>query len=150
MPRDGRHTVPPFRLAVIIERPVHVADTHRNSVKGSRLRPVGAFSDQRTHNFGPRIGPPAEDRIGRERHTPERIAAALLQLESGIPAVELCRRLGVHENAMSAWKKKYGSLGTPEIRQLRQLREENIRLRKLVAGLALEKTMLQDVVLKKW
>jgi transposase-like protein len=48
--------------------------------------------------------------MARKRHTPEQIAAALRQLESGIPAVELCRRLGVHENTMSAWKKKYGSL----------------------------------------
>lgn len=67
--------------------------------------------------------------MGRKRHTPEQIAAALRQLESGIPAVELCRRLGLHENTMSAWKKRYGSLGTPEIRELRQLREENIRLK---------------------
>jgi len=66
--------------------------------------------------------------MGRKHHTPEQIAAALRQLESGIPAVELCRRLGVHENTMSAWKKRYGSLGTPEIRELRQLREENTRL----------------------
>jgi putative transposase len=96
------------------------------------------------------MGPPTEDRMARRHHRPEQIAAALRQLESGIPAVELCRRLGVHENTMSAWKKKYGSLGTPEIRELRQLREENIRLKKLVADLALDKTMLQDVISKKW
>jgi putative transposase len=88
--------------------------------------------------------------MARRHHRPEQIAAALRQLESGIPAVELCRRLGVHENTMSAWKKKYGRLGTPEIRELRQLREENIRLKKLVADLALDKTMLQDVISKKW
>jgi putative transposase len=88
--------------------------------------------------------------MARKRHTPEQIAAALRHLESGIPAVELCRRLGVHENTMSAWKKQYGSLGTPEIRELRQLRDENVRLKKLVADLTLDKTMLQDVISKKW
>lgn len=87
--------------------------------------------------------------MGRRHHTPEQIAAALRQLDSGIPAVELCRRLGVHENIMSAWKKKYGSLGTPEIRGLRQLREENTRLKKLIADLALGKTMLRDVISKR-
>ena len=51
---------------------------------------------------------------------------------------------------MSAWKKKYGSLGTPEIRELRQLRDENVRLKRLVADLTLDKTMLQDVISKKW
>jgi putative transposase len=86
--------------------------------------------------------------MGRKHHTPEQIAAALRQLESGIPAVELCRRLGVHENTMSAWKKKYGSLGTPEIRELRH--DENTCLKKLVADLTLDKTMLQDVISKKW
>jgi putative transposase len=88
--------------------------------------------------------------MGRKHHTPEQIAAALRQLDSGIPAVELCRRLGVHESTMSTWKRRYGSLGTPEIRELRQLREENTRLKKLVADLALDKTMLQDVISKKW
>jgi len=88
--------------------------------------------------------------MGRKHHTPEQIAAALRQLESGIPAVELCRRLGVHENTVLAWKKRYGSLGTPEIRELRQLRDENIRLKRLVADLTLDKTMLQDVIAKKW
>lgn len=88
--------------------------------------------------------------MGRKHHTPEQIAAALRQLEAGTPAVELCRKLGVHENTMSLWKKKYGSLGTPEIRELRQLRDENVRLKKLVADLTLDKTMLQDVISKKW
>ncbi len=86
----------------------------------------------------------------RKRHTPEQIAAALRQLEAGTPAVEICRKMGVHENTMYLWKKKYGSLGTPEIRELRQLRDENLRLKRLVADLTLDKGMLQDVIKKKW
>ncbi|MGB8909368.1 MAG: transposase [Candidatus Cybelea sp.] len=63
------------------------------------------------------------------------MGAALRQFKPGIPAVELCRRFGVHENTM--WRKKCGSVGTPGVRELRQLREENI-LKKLVADLTLE------------
>jgi putative transposase len=88
--------------------------------------------------------------MARRHHTPEQIAAALRQLEAGTPAVEFCRKLGVHENTMYLWKKKYGSLGTPEIRELRQLRDENVRLKRLVADLPLDKTMLQDVISKRW
>ena len=86
----------------------------------------------------------------RKRHTPEQIAAALRQSEAGTPVGEIIRKLGVHENTFYAWKKRYGSLGTPEIRELRQLRDENARLKKLVADLTLDKTMLQDVLRKKW
>ena len=88
--------------------------------------------------------------MGRIRHTPEQIAAALRQAEAGTPVVEIIRKLGVHENTFYLWKKKYGSLGTPEIRELRQLRDENVRLKKLVADLTLDKTMVQDVIAKKW
>lgn len=88
--------------------------------------------------------------MARKRHTPEQIAAALRQAEAGTPIAEITRKLGVHENTFYHWKKKYGSLGTPEIRELRQLRDENMRLKKLVADLTLDKTMLQDVISKKW
>jgi putative transposase len=86
------------------------------------------------------------EETGRTYQTSEQIAAALRQLESGIPAVGLCRRLGVHENTISTWKKRFGSLGTPVIRELRQLREENTRLKRLGADLALDKTMPQDAI----
>jgi putative transposase len=58
--------------------------------------------------------------------------------------------IGVSEATFYAWKKKSGSLGTAEIRELRQLREENSKLKRLVADLSLDKTMLQDVISKKW
>ena len=88
--------------------------------------------------------------MARRRHTPEQIAAALRQVEAGIAASEMARKLGVHENTVHIWKKRYGNLGTPEIRELSQLREENVRLKRLVADLTLDKTMLQDVLSKKW
>jgi putative transposase len=86
----------------------------------------------------------------RRRHSPEQIAAALRQAESGTPIAELARKLGVHENTIHLWKKRFGDLGTPEIRELRQLRDENSKLKRLVADLTLDKTMLQDVISKKW
>jgi putative transposase len=88
----------------------------------------------------------------RKRHSPEAIAQALRQAEAGTPVTEIIRRLGIHENTFYAWKKRFGGLGTPEIRelrQLRQLREENEKLKRLVADLSLDKTMLQDIISKK-
>ena len=88
--------------------------------------------------------------MARRNHTPEQIAVALRQAEAGTPIADIVRKLGIHENTFYLWKKKYGSLGTPEIRELRQLRDENSRLKKVVADLTLDKVMLQDVISKKW
>jgi putative transposase len=88
--------------------------------------------------------------MARRHHTPEQIAVALRQAEAGTPIADIVRKLGIHENTFYLWKKKYGSLGTPEIRELRQLRDENSRLKKVVADLTLDKVMLQDVISKKW
>jgi len=85
----------------------------------------------------------------RKRHSPEQIAAALRQAEAGTPVAEIIRKLGVHENTFYLWKKRFGGLGTPEIRELRQLREENAKLKRLVADLALDKIMVQDIIEKK-
>ncbi len=86
----------------------------------------------------------------KSRFTDEQIAHALRQAEAGTPVAEITRKLGVSEATFYAWKKKFGSLGTAEIRELRQLREENSKLKRLVADLSLDKTMLQDVISKKW
>jgi putative transposase len=88
--------------------------------------------------------------LKKSRFTDEQIAHALRQAEAGTPAAEITRKLGVSEATFYAWKKKFGSLGTAEIRELRQLREENSKLKRLVADLSLDKTMLQDVISKKW
>ncbi len=86
----------------------------------------------------------------KSRFTDEQIAHALRQAEAGTPVAEITRKLGVSEATFYAWKKKFGSLRTAEIRELRQLREENSKLKRPVADLSLDKTMLQDVISKKW
>jgi len=88
--------------------------------------------------------------LKKSRFTDEQVAHALRQAEAGTPVAEITRKLGVSEATFYAWKKKFGSLGTAEIRELRQLREENSKLKRLVADLSLDKTMLQDVISKKW
>ena len=86
----------------------------------------------------------------KSRFSDEQIAHALRQSEAGTPVAEITRKLGVSEATFYAWKKKFGSMGTAEIRELRQLREENLKLKRLVADLSLDKAMLQDVIVKKW
>lgn len=85
----------------------------------------------------------------RTRYTEEQIAFALRQAEAGTPVAEVVRKLGVSEQTFYRWKKKYGGLGVGELRRLRQLEEENGKLRQLVADLSLDKRMLQDVLSKK-
>ena len=80
----------------------------------------------------------------------EQIALALRQAEAGTPVGEICRKLGVSEQTFYRWKKRFGSLGVPELRELRQLREENGKLKGLVADLSLDKTILQEALRKKW
>ena len=86
----------------------------------------------------------------RKRYTDEQIAFALRQAESGTAVAEICRKLGVSEPTFYRWKKQFAGMGTVEIRRLKQLEEENIKLKRLVADLSLDKTMLQDVLRKKW
>ncbi len=84
------------------------------------------------------------------KFTEEQIAFALKQAESGITVAEVCRKMGVSENTLYAWKKKFSGLGVSELRRLRQLEEENRKLKQLVADLSLDKAMLQDVLSKKY
>jgi len=75
---------------------------------------------------------------------------ALRQGEAGTPVEEICRKLGVSEPTFYRWKKRFGSLGVPEVRELRQLREENRKLKQLVADLTLDKQMLREAVGKRF
>ena len=84
----------------------------------------------------------------KKRFSEEQIAFALRQAESGIPVGEICRKMGITEQTFYRWKKKYGGLGVSELRQLKQLEEENRKLKQLVADLSLDKKMLQDVMSK--
>lgn len=85
----------------------------------------------------------------RSRFTEEQITYALRQHEAGTPVVDVCRQLGVSEATFYVWKKKYAHMGVAELRELRQLREENARLKRMVADLSLDKQILTDVVRKK-
>lgn len=85
----------------------------------------------------------------KSRYTEEQIAFALKQAETGTPVAEAIRRMGVSEQTFYRWKKVYGGLGVGELRQVKQLEDENHKLKQLVAVLSLDKHILQDVLSKK-
>jgi len=85
----------------------------------------------------------------KTRFTEQQIAFALQQVEQGTAVEELTRRLGVSEATFYRWKKKFHGMGVAELRRLRQLEDENRKLKNLVADLSLDKAMLQDVLSKK-
>lgn len=85
----------------------------------------------------------------RSKFTEQQIAFALKQAEVGTSVEEVCRKIGISDATFCNWKKKYGGLGPSELCRLRQLEEENTKLKKLVADLSLDKVMLQDVLSKK-
>ena len=84
----------------------------------------------------------------KSRFSWEQIAYALRMADGGTPVVEVCRQIGISEATFYTWKKKYGELGVSELRKLRQLEDENARLRRIVADLTLDKQILQEVVKK--
>lgn len=89
------------------------------------------------------------DDMARQGRTEEQIIAVLRLAESGVAVKEVCRQAGISENTFYTWKRKYVGIGVSELRELRQLREENARLKRLVADLSLDKHILQDVLAKK-
>ena len=86
----------------------------------------------------------------KKRFSIEQITVVLQQAEQGVPVGELCRKVGISEQSFYRWKKVYGGLQPSEARELKQLREENAKLKRLVADLSLDKVMLQDVVQKQF
>lgn len=86
----------------------------------------------------------------KSRFTEEQIAYAIRQVEQGTTAAELCRKMGVSEQTFYAWKKKYAGMGLTELKRVKQLEDENRRLKNLVADLTLDKHMLQEVLRKKF
>jgi putative transposase len=86
----------------------------------------------------------------KSRFSEEQITMVLRQAESGTPVPEICRKLQVAEATFYRWKRQYGGLGLSELRELKQLKEENRKLKQLVADLSLDKTILQEALRKKW
>ena len=75
---------------------------------------------------------------------------ALRQHEAGTTVGEICRKLEISDTTFFRWQKQYGRMGVSELRELRQLREENRKLKTLVADLSLDKTILQEALRRKW
>ena len=86
----------------------------------------------------------------KKRFSAEQIVAVLKQAEMGLAVSDLIRQLGISEQTFYRWKKQYGGLQSEQVRELKQLVEENGRLKKLVAELSLDKVVLQDVLSKKF
>jgi putative transposase len=86
----------------------------------------------------------------KQHFTEAQIVFALRQAESGTPVAEITRKMEISEATFYRWKKKYAGLGISELRRLKQLEDENRRLKRLVADLTLDKQMLQDVLSKKF
>ena len=83
------------------------------------------------------------------RFSEAQIAFVLRQAEDGTSVGEVCRKAGISEATFYNWRKKFAGLMPSEMKRLKQLEEENSKLKRLVAGLSLDKAMLQDVLSKK-
>ena len=84
----------------------------------------------------------------KSKFTEAQIVFALRQAEEGVKVAEVCRKMGISEATFYNWKKKYGGLGVSELRRLKMLEEENMKLKQIVADLSLDKQMLQDIIKK--
>jgi putative transposase len=85
----------------------------------------------------------------RSRFSDEQISYALRQVDGGTAVAEVCRQMGISEATIYVWKKKYANLGGSEVRELRQLREENAKLKRLVADLTLDKHIMAEIIRKE-
>ena len=86
----------------------------------------------------------------KKRYSVEQIVAAVKQHEAGMSVADITRKLGIAEATFYRWKQEYGGLEPSQVRELKQLRDENARLKKLVADLSLDRAMLQDINSRKW
>ena len=86
----------------------------------------------------------------KSKFTEEQIAMALRQHEAGTTVGEICRKLEISDTTFFRWQKQFGGMGVTELRELRQLRDENRKLKGLVADLSLDKTILQEALRRKW
>ena len=86
----------------------------------------------------------------RRRFSVEQIVAVLKQAELGMAVADVIRQVGISEQTFYRWKKQYAGLQSDQVRELKQLQDENARLKKLVAELSLDQAILQDVAAKNW
>jgi putative transposase len=86
--------------------------------------------------------------MSRSKHSEAQIVGAVKQVEAGRKAEDVAREVGVSKHTLYAWKAKYGGMEVSEAQEARQLREENARLKRLVADLTLDKDALQSVIRK--
>ena len=84
--------------------------------------------------------------MANKRYNEEQIRNILRQVENGVPVLEICGKLGITERTFSRWKSKYAVTGVVDLRRLKQLEEENRKLKQLIVDLSLDKQMLQDVL----
>jgi len=89
------------------------------------------------------------DEMRKSRFSEEQIRLAVQQAESGLDVTELCRKYGVSQTTFYRWRSKYGALSRTELQELKELKDENGRLKKIVADLTLDKQILRDVLSKK-
>jgi putative transposase len=86
----------------------------------------------------------------RKRFSVEQIVSVLKQAELGLPVADLIRQVGISEQTFYRWKRQYAGLESDQVREFKQMTEENVRLKNLVAELSLDKAVLQDVLSKKF
>lgn len=86
----------------------------------------------------------------KSRFTEEQIVTAIKEHETGTPTQELCRRLGIGQQTLYRWKAKYGGMSVGDATRLKQLEDENRRLKKLVANLSMDIDVLKDVNARNW
>ena len=88
--------------------------------------------------------------MNRSRFTEEQIIGVLREQEAGMKVSDLCRKHGISEPTFYAWKSKFGGMSIPDARRLKQLEEENARLKKLLAEAMLDNAVLKDITARKW
>lgn len=86
----------------------------------------------------------------RKRFSEEQIVGVLKEAEAGVPAAGLCRKYGISDATFYTWRKKYSGIQLNDLKRLRELESENSKLKRIVADLTLDNTVLRDVVKKKW
>jgi putative transposase len=84
------------------------------------------------------------------RYTEEQIVRILKEIEKGKPVADVCREHGVSEQSVYRWRTKFGGMDVPDVQRLKQLQDENSRLKKLVADQALDIQLLKEINSKKW